>query len=291
MTKYFVLLIFLIVSCGTSKEKDPKPDDRMSEVLTVFESEYQEAMGLIGLDGWITSYSCDGMIWSAKLGSIRRNDSFDVEAAEGESGRFYRRPSQDCVDEEESATSWSRDMGIAGLIPYAYLKKDLAILERHRNYGKSHYWKMGEPLDDGRVLYTPQTIGLLYETIYVLGGDDSVNRHWPSVYPPNLTDYHAHLQVMQIWLRGEIDTSLNLMNIRHTMFERLQEHAKRSPDTLLYQYVLGKYTGDQNATISLILDPNKPSGEYVRCDPYSKEICGLAERLFVTDLLLRDFGM
>lgn len=190
-------------------------------------------------------------------------------------------------------------MGVAGLFPYAYLSGRRDILERHGAYGKAHQWTMGEPLADGRTVYTPGLIGMIYKTIFAMGGPADPNALWPDVYPAGLTDYEAHLQVMTIWLQGEVATKLHdldavprrgagLLDVTGTMYQRLEEHAAAEPSNPLYSYVLGKYTGDQNHTLDLLLDPAMPLGSYVRCADL--EQCRLAEWLFTASLLLQDFA-
>jgi hypothetical protein len=109
---------------------------------------------------------------------------------------------------------------------------------------------------------------------------------------------------MAIWLQGEVAKALadpsgapqpvksaqtDLIDISNEMFLRLQEHAEGEPKSALYAYVYGKYTGDQSAAMTLLLDPERPTAHYVRCN--DMEQCQLSEWLFTAFLLLHDMGM
>jgi len=181
---------------------------------------------------------------------------------------------------------------------------------------------MGKPLSDGRVLYSPQVIGMLYQMIYSLGGPDNANRHWPSVYPSGLDDFEAHLQVMSIVTRGEIsrkqgdadaiprkpegnlyrlryksssgyqlqefveeDGYMRLLSINEIMYERLREHANREPNCPMYQSAFAIYSGDYTKAIELCEMASPPICSYVRCDEEKR--CKLADDAYACDLILR----
>lgn len=180
-------------------------------------------------------------------------------------------------------------MFLGGLLPYAWYNGNRDVLERHAAYGRDHNWQMGEPLADGRVLYTPSLIGVLYKAIEALGGEHNVNSAWPTVYPSGLVDYEAHLQAMAILLHGEIDVKLNgaslTLDISNQMFDRIVEHAANEPGEPLYAFLLAKYDGKMTHVLDLLLDPAMPMAGFVRCaDP---EQCRLAHWLFVASLTLR----
>lgn len=237
------------------------------------------------VNGWLVE-DCDGMLWTAKYAAAREVEGVNIEAAEypSEPGRFERRPAG-CWEHRESASSWSRDMGM-GLFVYSLKKKRLDILERHAKYGKNHEWFMGDPRGgDYRTLYTPTMVGILYQVIYSLGGENDLNRKWPSIYSPGLDDYQAHLQVLDIWLRtaaGDKPTK----EITGEMLDRLEEHAGREPYNPFYAYALGLFTGDMSPAISLLLDASEPVGSYVRCGE-DKRRCILAERIFTASMTVQ----
>lgn len=289
--KYLIItLCVAAVACGRDrKEKqEPKPDDRVAQLVDLYADMLAKAEQVRDQEtGWLDRHGCDAMLWSSVYAASPWVSGVDLKAAEfeGQPGRFGRRPPPHCWDPENgdqgSKTTWSRDMFVGGLLPWAWLTKQLDVLDRHASYGKSVNWKMGEPLDDGRVVYSLSVIGLLYQAIYRLGGEDSANRIWPSVYPQGLRDYEAHLQVKSIWLRGEIQGSIS-----KAMGERLEEHYLRMPGDPFYAYVWGCYSGNQSPAIDAILAGTV--GDYVRCE--EREQCELAHRIFVTGQILNKFG-
>jgi hypothetical protein len=257
-------------------------------------------------NGWLTPNNCDGMLWTGKYASSPGVDA-DMTAAEDkdEPGKFHRRPVP-CWNPEQGAvgsqTTWSRDMGM-GLMAWAYRKKQLEPLIRHSEYGKAHNWQMGEPLADGRVVYTPAVIGLLHQVIYSLGGPDDPNRIWGNIYPSGLDDYQAHLQMLDIWLRGSIGekssdadaipanpaTALT-SGVSGTMYERIMEHAEREPKCLFYQFMKSRYTSGNYDSIvdSLLSGSENWTCQYGRFDE-PDEYHQLAESIWVGGLILERF--
>jgi hypothetical protein len=296
-------------SCGPDHKTTPPesiPD------LTALRSAYlvnkAEAEALRDPEtGWLARWDCDGIIWAGKadlaLGGTR------IEAAEypDAPGKFGRRPPPYCWTPEGgdqgAATEWSRDMGVAGLLPWAWLAGRRDVLERHAAYGRAHDWWLGEPTAAGQAYYTPAMRGLLAKVIAAMGGEAAGDVLWPSLWPSGLVDYEAHLQVMGIWLQGEAAARAgeadamparpaagqNLtVDISNEMYLRLEEHAAREPRNPLFAYVLGRYTGDLAATVAILVADDMPVGEYVRCAEPRQ--CRLAEWLWVATLVLRDLG-
>lgn len=267
------LFLLSFFGCG-AKTQPPQPDDRLVELQLLFGKKINEAKKLRDpKDGWLVK-DCDGMIWTGKYASVVC-DQVNITAAEGkkEPGRFYRYPNMtDCK------TSWSRDMGIGGLMPFAYKCKRRDILERHAKYGVDNSWIMGWPIDDLRPIYTPAMVGLTYELIFALGGEDNKNRYWPKFYAAGLDDYEAHLQMMHIWFESQVKV------ITQNMHARIVEHYQREPNNPFYAYMMGRYNGSMGEVIALLLDPRMPMGSYVRCDEPKR--CRLAEWLFVANEVL-----
>ena len=119
------------------------------------------------------------------------------------------------------------------------------------------------------------------------------------MYSPFLTGYQAHLQVLGIWLRGEIAQQLNdmdaipkpktglyeLATISNQMYSRLEEHYTREPDNPFYAYMIGLYSGNMQPAIDLCLDEDMPMGSYVP-DDYSNK---LAEWIWSCGLVLESY--
>jgi len=215
--KYLLVIAFLFsLSCKKDKleQQDPKPTTKKEELVELYDTLLLQAQKIRDrTTGWIHPEGCDAFIWDGEYAASPKVRGVDMEAAEfkDQPGRFGRRPPPNCWTPDGangSKTTWSRDMFVGGLVPWAWLTKDLEALERHAEYGKDNNWKMGEPLDDGRTVYTPAMIGLLYKAIQGLGGEKSSNAVWGNIYPKGLEDYQAHLQVKYIWARGEISHTL-----------------------------------------------------------------------------------
>ena len=286
----FLLCIFLgFSSCSDDKsQKEISPFSKKQTLENLYGAKLEQAKERATKDGWLAVQECDAMLWTGKY-SCAAGSSVVIEAAEysDQPGRFNRRPTPFCEDGKGSQTSWSRDMGM-GLMVYAWCNKDLKALERHAAYGKEHYWKMGEPLNDGRVVYTPSVIGELYQVIFALGGENSASKVWPGLYPSGQTDYQAHLQMLDIWLRGEVTKKTGeapLLDISSTMYDRVKEHADREPKCPFFQFMLGVYdTGSLQTTADLLL------GDEYKCDYYHTDDRNsdeyLAEWLFAAKLTL-----
>jgi len=283
-------LSILLFSCNNKEAIPPTFTENTEALKFNYAVDLERAKQLRDSNGML-SHDCDGMIWNGKYASSKGVSKVKIEKMERENGRYGRRV-EPCWTEEDgnlgADTTWSRDMAICGLFPYAWKKEKLDLLVRHKDYGVDNLWKMGDPLDDGRTLYTPGIIGLLYSMIFALGGDDNKLRHTPDVYPKGLDDYEAHLQICKIWLRGEIDEKLeskSLFSVSAKMYARIEEHFEREPANPFYSFLWAKYeTGDFAHVVALLLDLSRPMGSYVRCE--NEERCFLAERIFVSSLVL-----
>lgn len=303
------IALALCLTLGCSKYRDQSSgggSSRLGELKSLYAVKLDDAQSLRDAEtGWLARHDCDGMIYAAKYAASVGVDDVRIEAAEyPEAGKFGRRPPPWCwtpeAGDQGAKTEWSRDMLVAGLLPWAYLKGRRDVLERHAAFVRAHDWFAGEPVADGRTYYTPQVRGLLLKTIHAMGGADDPGSLWPSIWPAGLTDYEAHLQVMQIWLQGETARVLNdmdavparpaapaeLLRISETMFERLEEHAAREPRCPLYLAVLGLYTGELDPAIDALTA--EPVCSWVRC--LNPQDCELAEWLFAASIVFRKTG-
>ena len=299
-----ILAIFVVVGCGKKREANESPEPTMIDQLsTTYDAWIAQSIPMRGEhNGWITPSSCDGMLWTGLWASSPRVEGVDITASEYEQspGRFGRRPPPHCWDETNgdvgSKTTWSRDM-LKGLMIWSYRRGHRDVLERHAEYGKRKNWKMGEPLDDGRAVYTPSSIGELYSTIYAMGGEDNASRVWPGTYTSGLNDYQAHLQMLSIYIRGTIAEQLNsadaipmpgagLLDISNTMYDRIVEHSSREPLCPFYEYMRAVYDdGDLNHATELVMSPTWDC-EYMRDGDDHR----LAIQTFVGGLILDRVG-
>ncbi len=294
MKTMIVLVVpIFFISCGIFEKKEKEKDVGLPVNYEMLLEKYKEKLSLIDSkkdiqSGWADAKSCDAMLWAGKYACGGGAPNLAASEYAAEPGRFGRRPAPDCWNPVDgdigSKTTWSRDMGI-GLIAGVWCTGKRDILERHADYGTKKNWKMGEPLDDGRTVYTPSIIGVLYQAIFYLGGKDSPARVWPSVYSSGLDDYQAHLQMIDIWLRGEmsrreIDLSLD---ISQTMWDRVKEHAEREPNCPFYHYMRGIYDGSLDYATKLLIESDKPECQYVR----GGELVPDVEWLFTARLILK----
>ena len=288
----FFICVLVSTSCSPfskKKEEDTPAPTKIQELLIKYNNELEDSLAIAAqTDGWLEVSECDGMLWAGKYSCGGGVPNIAAAEYPDEPGKFNRRPSPYCGEEfGNSKTTWSRDMGM-GLMSHAWCKKDRAILERHADYGTKKNWIMGYPFADGRVVYTPSIIGILYQVIYYTGGSDSTARSWPSIYSAVLDDYQAHLQMIDIWLRGEMSGEKDLqLEISQTMFERIKEHSDREPECPFYAYMRGIYEGSLEKTTDLLLQPGTPKCTYVRGGTY----VGMSEWLFVSKLTLKKSGV
>lgn len=318
---YIALHVFTIAACGAANNEtqEPKSDPRLGELHDRQEGRKAEALTLRDpVNGWLVTGG-DGMLWTGKYAAVTGVEGVNLAAAELEPGRFQRDPDGEGPSANPDWSDWSRDMG-TGLVAYAWRKQDRALLERHIAYGEAHkavhndipVWRMGEPVGDGRALYPPAFVGRLYQTQLALGGADNLNRLWPDFYHKGLTDFRAHLQVMNVWHRGEVAEALRkageadalpagetttddagdglthalILDVTDDQLAVLKEHAARDPRDPLFQAVLGTYTGDMTSALDACLAPDEYAGDYVRCDGNPRG-CQLAALLFACDVVER----
>ncbi len=317
--KLILIPILVLAACGKPRHETqtPKDDPRVADLEAQQAADIAEADSLRDpVTGWV-SKGGDAMLWEGKLNAVTCKS--DLSKAETEPGKFQRDPNGETSDNPDWS-DWSKDMG-TGLLAAAWRCKDLALVQRHIAYGEAHQalsnkipvWQMGQPVGDGRGLYLPAFIGRLYQTQLALGGENNVNRLWPDFYPLGLVDYQAHLQVMNIWHRGEIVEALRksgeadatahepvaddagylpgqavTLDLTDDQYEALHAQAERDPRDPLFQAVYGTYTGDMGPALDACLAADGYSGEYVRCDG-NPRTCELSARIFACDIVLRRF--
>lgn len=314
-----LMVVSLMVACAAENEtKDPSEDPRVPALVEQQKADIAELRSLRNADtGW-ASVGGDAMLWEGKAAAVTCD--VDLTKAETSPGKFQRDVDGE-TSENPAWSDWSKDMG-TGLLAYAWRCKDLALLQRHAAYGEAHkavhhevpIWRMGEPVGDGRGFYFPAFVGRVYQTIYALGGENSVQRLWPDLYQKGLVDFQAHLQVMNIWHRGEVAEALRksksedavenektpddagavggtglTLDVTTDQYDALKQHAERDVRDPFFQAVYGTYTGDMTKAIDACLAADGYAGEYVRCDG-NPRTCQLAAKIFACDIVLRRYG-
>lgn len=305
-------LALALSACGHDavEPKEPIQDERVVELQARFDDACAEAKAMADEHGWIINGDGDAMLWSGMAAATACDLKFNPVAAEwpDQPGRFDRAwPAGSITSDKPGWCSWSRDMQ-KGLLWWAWRHGPAArpAIERHIAYGRKNNWLMGRPAGDGRCYYTPSAIGLTFQVAWGLGGEDDVQRLWPDVYSSGLDDYRAHIQVKNIALRGEIESSrpddgdahpkpdepvvdevgASLTGVTGTQFERLQEHAGREPKCGFYQAAHGVYTGDFGPAFTALLGGGQLC-TYVRCA--NPRACYLADWMFSADMVLRRY--
>ena len=114
------------------------------------------------------------------------------------------------------------------------------------------------------------------------------HKNWPDFYPSGLEDYQLHLQMVGIWLRGDIDKEIKLLDIKGNMYSRVMEAAEKEPNCPFYTYLASRYTdGDYAKPIGLLLDGSRPDCSYIRCS--DDTTCFLAEWTWAANLIIREY--
>lgn len=279
-------LALSLAACGAGNKPFRGATDRLDQLKAVQTERIDEGMTYTDNEhGWITPTDCDGMIFSAKFAVASGHGNILAAEYPDEPGRFGRRPQPWCYSDDEghngSVSSWSRDMAICGLIPYAYQTNQREILERHINYVEANGDYSGYPRNLDRTFYTPTLRGTIYQVIYSLGGKNQQIRHTPNpaTLTSGLSDYRAHLLMCDIWLSGETRGSLDQFQMA-----RINEHAKREPNNIFYQVLHARWNGDFDHAINLCSSRDRNQASYVRCN--EPRACYLAEEAWSCSLLI-----
>lgn len=207
--------------------------------------------------GWVSS-SCDALLF-ASLQAVGQGQEFDIEAAQGELGQWFRKPEQ-VQNHEICSSDISRDM-FHGVLVYALKFQKLQLVEDIWTYGSQHNWKMGQerkietvgPITgkiNNRTIMTPQMIGLLAEVIYHLGGKDHAERHYRSLEVYNVQPgFTSHLTLLKVYLRSQMYNALDPRDM--TALTAISLHMNNNP--LVHALFHAHTDGDQSRAIDLLL--------------------------------------
>jgi len=265
-------LLFLLTSCSyfeKNEAKEPSPDSRIGDLKAKYDLVYQEVeSALDAATGWPSVSDCDGTLWAGLACSV--GFATKIELAEYAPGEIHRRPAPSCYNDTEgdvgSKSTISKDM-LLGYKVCLWARKDLPAFQRLADYGEKNDWIMGKPNAlVSRVLLSGNGIGILGRAIYALssGSDDRYYRRVSFLFPKVEADFERHLQTHGILLQDAVDTEYNLTSINGEMLDRLLENAELEPTNPLFAAALGRFTGDQSKTISLLLDAATPCPSYAR---------------------------
>lgn len=290
-----LLTIFLLTSCG-AKSVEPTTIEKNQELQSLYDSKVKQAKDSWDQStGWPSKDDCDGTLW-AGLAYAAGIDTVQLSLAEYSEGEIHRRPSPSCWDGEDrgSPTTVSRDM-LNGYMWGMWRAGNLDALRRLARYGETHLWKMGIPLDDGRVILTGNGIGLLGRMIKKLDGPDKIYRHIQPIFTQVDNDYEQHQLALGILLDGEVDQPVQpellpvnyeypgrYQGISKGSAELLQWLVDQNPDDALFQAGNATYSGNYDKAIELLLSQDYKCPSYVRG---SENYC-LVHWLFAAKLVL-----
>lgn len=256
-----------IASCGSHKEKDSYAEKL--DLLRAKRGVYLNlAKQVEDQDSWLLTDECDALLHTSlyNFGGAVVN----IYRAQDEDGRWWRRPSRDCLSSGSSKSSISRDM-ILGALYVLWMHKNLDALERTLSY-LSEAGSFGEhdgSLDGrNRVTSTPTFLALMYELRYSLGGSYSSYQEIPQTYFP-VSGFAAHLQALNIQLLGMTKRSISTIQ-RNT----LASQAEKDPNNELFLALFHAYEdGHQERAVDILLredlfPSDKLPSSNERCAPY-----------------------
>lgn len=265
MLKY--LLILLLFSCSKSEKKESSlaPDPLLAK-RDLYLSLQSQALNEHGY----AHEKCDSVGFTALClasGGCPKADLFKSE----DNGRWYRSPEKDCFDKGESQSDFSKDMALMLFVQF-YKSKDLPALARFKAYVEENKYVMGRPIDTAegisRVLMSPGLI-LTMEKLYKhLSGSWSgtpipvENKAIPVIN----RGFQAHLDVLKIWLDGELDGTTD--DIADFV---LRSQVDRQPKNALFQAAYHAYRdGDQTKAQEILMDESLFPSDRL---PSTKERC------------------
>jgi hypothetical protein len=270
----FILLLALIACGPEHKAKDAQPNDHILELHDLYKQKKKEAEEKFYDGLWPSLTDCDATLWAgvACVGGI----DVQIQKAEYTPGEIHRRPTRACWSQDEgdqgSKSTISNDM-LLGYMSCLFVRRDLDALLRLAEYGENRDWVMGEPYPEmaARVLMRSNLRGFLGRAIDRLSGGDIKKpyRQWPALYEEVFpkADYEVHLQIQGLLLHSNINvTDYSLLDLEDHNFKRLKEIAEKYPRDALAQSVYGRYTGDYDKAVLLLLDQSYECPSYVRGD-------------------------
>ena len=288
-----LLLTLLAVSCATEKTSKPVFDPakviavQNELILSLKEKEADNRGFLTGLlnEG-------DSFLWQAKWCAVTGCDMSEYKSESR--GKYCRdidcdvHKSDDNKDgRPDSNTSWSGDMAVCGLIPWALLEKKTDEMAKHVQYGEANRWFMGD-LAEGlttaqvvdantRVLYSISLRRQMRNVRDYLEGKGTVSLPFIDT---GKDDYKAHLQACQIWaqayMTGEASEAMRTI---------VRKHHERVPKSPFYAYLHGLLNGQWQPVKELCESEEAYLGDYIRCD--GSKHCAYAEKVFACELTIR----
>lgn len=221
--KLLMLLIVLIglTSCGSDEKSPPLP--ALPTPLEQLQDKYDL---YLSLQSDLLRDDCDGLLFRS-LASVGGNSNINV-MEHYKDPLWHRSPDNDC----SNTTTISRDM-IVGLLWWVWRTKNVEVASQLKQYAEEHALKMGE--GDLRVYLTPQLYNTLFYIHKRLTGSNK-DSTLPTIWDAGLDGYQAHIQMLHILLRAEIE-----LYVQSKELEVIKAMYEREPDNALFAYAYSKF--------------------------------------------------
>jgi hypothetical protein len=243
----FLPLILVIFACN--KAAEPSTDGRRAELQASFDSKMQEYKAKTSETyGWPSSNDCDGVLWAGI--ACYAGAEVNIDLAEYDSGRIERRPPPSCYPDDSQSTI-SRDQ-LTGYMACRWRKNDTEALKRLADYGEAHNWIMGEPGWKVDLVFMGQNLQAILGKMIGRYADLQIT------FAPLNRDFERHIQTWQLVLLGDLG-KLDFLQL-----DRVRQNVKYDSQDALFQATKGRYTGDMQDAVTLLLSPDYKCPSYVR---------------------------
>lgn len=257
--RFVLFLLVFIISCGKSEKKDPvEPAPDLLEPVIKRRDLYLSLQKTALNEYGYAHAKCDSLGFTSLCKAAGGCPDADIFLSE-DNGRWYRSPEKDCFDKGESKSDFSKDMALM-LFIYLYElsktdnQKAKEAVQRFSDYVKANNYVMGRPTDNAeglsRVVMSPGLIVTMERLSAKLNGQPYEDKPQTRdvILPIINKGFQAHLDVLGIWLDGELRG-----NITDTDKRVLEKQVERQPLNAIFRAVHSLYgNGDQSKTLELL---------------------------------------
>lgn len=273
----FTLTALALTGCSWF-ERDNEPKPSRGADFAALQVKYEKYLELTSetfdKDGWIMTEKCDALLHSSMLATTGVISMETLLKGRDADGRWWRRPSRDCLSTGSSKSSISRDM-LLGLMHPIMVNKDYDVAKKLVDYANDNKWTMGE--HDGsidgrnRVLLTPGLFNLMADLQdWTASSGDAMPRREGDDVPEGVTpgtEYDEEtpsesreFELSKVRFTDHLDALSN--EIRGTIYGGLTDGELASikkdrdndPNNALYHALYSKYTdGNQKKAVDILL--------------------------------------
>lgn len=227
-----------LIGCG-NRGVTPRAIDTTAEISERAEVYLEQIHQVQDSHGFIEYTHCDSLLFSSLIG-VREDIEVDLRAAEKSPGEWLRRPTSypECWAAGKSRSIISRDM-ILGVMFYAWINRDIKMLQDLWDFGSDNNWIMGPtPFADisAHSIMNQQYITLLARMLHKLADKDYMARHLPIIVSNSCGGFTCHLSVLYLILLGDVNGELS-----NTHRDLLQKIYQQNPRNLLFNAAAAKY--------------------------------------------------